>query len=66
MCLNYELTQFLNHMQAGEPLTIYMRWGTSVMLLQNFTSDRTLLLLQFTEPFLDFHRMSARDSPKSN
>lgn len=44
MYLNYELTQFLNHLQADEPLAIYMRWGTSVMLLQNFTSDRTLLL----------------------
>jgi VWFA-related protein len=44
MYLYYELTQFLNHLPAGEPLAIYMRWGTNVMLLQNFTSDRTLLL----------------------
>jgi hypothetical protein len=44
MYLYYELTQFLNHLPPGEPLAIYMRWGTNVMLLQNFTSDRTLLL----------------------
>jgi VWFA-related protein len=44
MYLYYELTQFLNHLATGEPLAIYMRWGTNVMLLQNFTSDRTLLL----------------------
>jgi VWFA-related protein len=44
MFLYYELNQFLNHLPAGEPLAIYMRWGTNVMLVQNFTSDRTLLL----------------------
>ena len=44
MSLHYELTQFLNHLPPDEPLAIYMRWGTNVMLLQNFTSDRTLLL----------------------
>jgi VWFA-related protein len=44
MYLYYELTQFLNHLPAGEPLAIYMRWGTNVMVLQNFTSDRALLL----------------------
>jgi VWFA-related protein len=44
MYLYYELTQFLEHLPAGEPLAIYMRWGTNVMLLQNFTSDRALLL----------------------
>ncbi len=44
MSLHYELTQFLKHLQAGEPLAIYMRWGTNVILLQNFTSDHTLLL----------------------
>jgi VWFA-related protein len=44
MYLYYELTQFLEHLPTGEPLAIYMRWGTSVMLLQNFTSDRALLL----------------------
>jgi VWFA-related protein len=44
MYLNYELTRFLEHLPSGEPLAIYMRWGTNVMLLQNFTSDRALLL----------------------
>jgi VWFA-related protein len=44
MFLYYELTQFLKHLPANVPLAIYMRWGTNVMLLQNFTSDRTLLL----------------------
>jgi VWFA-related protein len=44
MCLYYELTQLLEHLPAGEPLAIYMRWGTNVMVLQNFTSDRILLL----------------------
>jgi VWFA-related protein len=44
MSLYYELTQFLKHLQAGEPLAIYMRWGTNLMLLQDFTSDHTLLL----------------------
>ncbi len=34
MSLYYELTQFLKHLQAGEPLAIYMRWGSNVMLLQ--------------------------------
>jgi VWFA-related protein len=44
MYLYYELTQFLEHLPSGEPLAIYMRWGTTVMVLQNFTSDRALLL----------------------
>lgn len=44
MSLYYELTQFLKHLQADEPLAIYMRWGTNVMLVQDFTSDHTLLL----------------------
>jgi len=44
MYLYYELNQFLEHLPAGEPLAIYMRWETKVMLLQNFTSDRNLLL----------------------
>ncbi len=44
MSLHYELTQFLNHLQAGEPLAIYMRWGPYLMLLQNVTSNHALLL----------------------
>jgi VWFA-related protein len=44
MYLYYELTQFLKHLPAGEPLAIYMRWGTNIMVLQNFTSDHALLL----------------------
>jgi VWFA-related protein len=44
MYLYYELTQFLEHLPAREPLAIYLRWGTNLMLLQSFTSDRTLLL----------------------
>jgi VWFA-related protein len=44
MYLSYELTHFLNHLQDGESLAIYLHWGHSVILLQNFTSDRALLL----------------------
>jgi VWFA-related protein len=44
MALYYELTQFVKHHKAGEPLAIYMRWGPYLMLLQNFTSDQELLL----------------------
>jgi VWFA-related protein len=44
MSLHYELTEFVKHLQAGEPVAIYMRWGPYLMVLQNFTSDRTLLL----------------------
>jgi VWFA-related protein len=44
MSLHYELTQFLNHLPADEPLAIYMRWGPYLMLLQNVTSDHALLL----------------------
>jgi len=44
MWLNYELTQFLNDVPNGQPLAIYLRSEDNCFLLQNFTSDRTLLV----------------------
>jgi VWFA-related protein len=44
MYLNYELTKFLNDQPAEQPLAIYLRAGSSCFLVQNFTSDRKLLL----------------------
>jgi VWFA-related protein len=44
MYLNFQLTHFLNHLKDGETLAIYLKWGRSLLLLQNFTSDRELLL----------------------
>jgi VWFA-related protein len=44
MYLNYELTKFLNEQPEGQPLAIYLRAGSGVFLLENFTSDRKLLL----------------------
>jgi VWFA-related protein len=44
MYLNYELTKFLNEQPEGQPLAIYLRAGSGCFLLQNFTSDRGLLL----------------------
>lgn len=44
MYLNYELTKFLNERSDGQPLAIYLRAGSGCFLVQNFTSDRKLLL----------------------
>jgi len=44
MYLNYELTRFLKQLPPDEPLAIYWRTGPGSILLQNFTSDRALLL----------------------
>jgi VWFA-related protein len=44
MWLNHELTQFLNDVTNREPLAIYLRSEDNCFLLQNFTSDRTLLV----------------------
>jgi VWFA-related protein len=44
MYLNYELTRFLNEQPEGQPLAIYLRTGSGCFLVQNFTSDRKLLL----------------------
>ena len=44
MYLNYELTKFLNEHSEGQPLAIYLRAGSGCFLVQNFTSDRKLLL----------------------
>jgi len=44
MYLNYELTKFLNEQPEGQPLAVYLRAGSGCFLVQNFTSDRKLLL----------------------
>ncbi|HTZ89392.1 MAG TPA: VWA domain-containing protein [Alloacidobacterium sp.] len=44
MYLNYELTRFLNEQPEGQPLAIYLRAGSGCFIVQNFTSDRKLLL----------------------
>jgi VWFA-related protein len=44
MYLNYELTKFLNDQPEEQPLAIYLRAGSACFLVQNFTSDRKLLL----------------------
>jgi VWFA-related protein len=44
MYLNYELTRFLNEQPEGQPIAIFLRAGSGVFLVQNFTSDRKLLL----------------------
>ena len=44
MYLNDELTRFLNEQPEGQPLAIYLRAGSGCFLVQNFTSDRKLLL----------------------
>ena len=44
MYLNYELTKFLNERPEGQPLAVYLRGGEGCFLVQNFTSDRQLLL----------------------
>ena len=44
MYLNYELTKFFKEQPDGQPLAIYLRAGNGCFLVQNFTSDRALLL----------------------
>jgi VWFA-related protein len=44
MYLNDELTRFLNGQPEVQPLAIYLRAGSGCFLVQNFTSDRKLLL----------------------
>lgn len=44
MYLNYELTKFLKERPQSQPLAIYLRTDAGVFLVQNFTSDRKLLL----------------------
>jgi VWFA-related protein len=44
MWLNQELTQFLKNVPNNQPLAIYLRSGENCFLVQNFTSDHTLLL----------------------
>jgi len=44
MYLNYELTKFFKEQPQGEPLAIFLRAGNGCFLLQNFTTDRGLLL----------------------
>jgi VWFA-related protein len=43
MWLNHELTQFLDDVPNDQPLAIYLRSAENCFLVQNFTSDRTLL-----------------------
>ena len=44
MYLYYELTKFFGNVPNGQPVAIYLRAGDHTFLVQNFTSDRTLLL----------------------
>jgi VWFA-related protein len=44
MYLNYELTKFFKEQPLGQPLAIFLRAGNGCFLVQNFTSDRDLLL----------------------
>jgi VWFA-related protein len=44
MYLYYELTKFFNQQPEGTPLALYLRAGNGCFLVQNFTSDRALLL----------------------
>jgi len=44
MYLNYELTRFFEEQPEGQPLAIYLRAGNGCFLVQDFTSDRALLL----------------------
>src|SRR3984885_5634091 len=44
MYLDYELTRFLNEQPEGQPLAIYLRAGSGCFLVQDFTSNRKLLL----------------------
>jgi VWFA-related protein len=44
MYLYHEMTKFLGNVPNGQPVAIYLRAGEHTFLVQNFTSDRTLLL----------------------
>ncbi len=44
MWLNYQLTGFLNNLPPNQPMAIYLRTGSGCFLVQNFTTDRSLLL----------------------
>jgi VWFA-related protein len=44
MYLYYELTKFFGQHPEGQPLALYLRAGNGCFLVQNFTSDRALLL----------------------
>lgn len=44
MYLRYKLDQFIKQLPPGEPLAVYLNTGPHGFLLQNFTSDHTLLL----------------------
>jgi VWFA-related protein len=44
MYLYYELTRLLGNIPNGQAVAIYLRSGEHTFLVQNFTSDRTVLL----------------------
>ncbi|MDX6463369.1 MAG: hypothetical protein QOE55_7066 [Acidobacteriaceae bacterium] len=44
MWLNYQLTGFLSNLPSDQPVAIYLRAGSGCFLMQNFTTDRPLLL----------------------
>ena len=44
MYLYYELTKFFKEQAVGQPLAIYLRNGNGCFLVQDFTTDRELLL----------------------
>jgi VWFA-related protein len=44
MWLNYQLTGFLSNLPSNQPVAIYLRAGSGCFLVQNFTTDRALLL----------------------
>jgi VWFA-related protein len=44
MYLYYELTKFFGQQPEGQPLALYLRAGNGCFLVQNFTSDRAMLL----------------------
>jgi VWFA-related protein len=60
MYLNNELTRFLNEQPEGQPLAIYLRAGSGCFLVQNFTSDRKLLLDAVHKAIPRFPPLNAR------
>ncbi|MGB8537073.1 MAG: VWA domain-containing protein [Acidobacteriaceae bacterium] len=44
MWLNYQLTGLLTNLPSDQPVAIYLRAGSGCFLVQNFTTDRGLLL----------------------
>jgi VWFA-related protein len=44
MWLNYQLTGFLTNLPSDQPVAVYLRAGSGCFLVQNFTTDRRLLL----------------------